>query len=67
MITLKIKPYSKFEVEVLHNLLADSLAHLQANHCENTCDDCPVNHVCVDLQSAELFARDTVKFRRATK
>lgn len=64
MVTLKIKPYSNFEVEILQKMLADNIVHLQASHCHTVCECCPVHHVCIDLQSAELFARDILAVRK---
>lgn len=64
MVTLKIKPYSRFEVEILQKMLADNIIHLQSTYCHNVCECCEVRHVCIDLQSAELFARDTIESRR---
>lgn len=64
MVTLKIKPYSSFEVEILQKMLADNIINLQSAYCHNVCERCEVRHVCIDLQSAELFARDTIESRR---
>lgn len=64
MLTLKIKPYNKCEVENLAKLLGECILTLQDKYCNNDCNSCPVHHLCVDLQSAELFAWDTTESRR---
>lgn len=64
MITLKIKPYNKLESCVLHNALVQELEELQKQYCIKACVACPVRHLCIDLQSATLYAEDCVIEKR---
>ena len=60
MITLKIKCYTKEEVRLLQKMLRFNIVTVQRTHCHTTCERCDIRHLCVDLQSAELFAEDVL-------
>ena len=60
MITLKIKPYNEKEAHMLKRVLSQSIVFVKDLYCYRACEDCPVRHLCIDLQSAELYAEDVL-------
>ena len=62
MITLRVNPYSKKELERLADLLKAMEFHMTANYCKNgNCKTCEYRHLCYDLTSAREHAEKLVE------
>ena len=59
MITLKLATYSKIEVDELTKLLSTMQPHLH-KHClpNRYCKQCPVRHLCMDINQATMYAEE---------
>lgn len=58
MITLKCRSYTKKELDMLEDVLNNGLAMLQSVDCDGKCPLCEYRHVCIDIQSAIIYAQD---------
>lgn len=62
MITLRVNPYSKKELERLADLLKAMELHMNFNYCkDNFCKTCEYRHLCYDLVSAREHAEKLVE------
>ena len=64
MITLKLRSYSKSEIAFLDNMLTRLIGEIMKGPCHGNCKDCNIRHLCIDLQSAQLYADDTYASRQ---
>ena len=63
MITLKLGVYTEEERKTLAILLGNARMQMRSlsPHClNNTCEYCPMRHLCVDLLQAHTYAKDYV-------
>lgn len=64
MITLKLRTYSAHEIDILDDMLCGLIHEIKQGFCHNSCKDCNFRHLCVDLQSAQLYSSDTLTNRQ---
>lgn len=64
MITLKLRAYSATEIDTLDDMLTRLIGEIMEGPCHNNCKDCNLRHLCIDLQSAQLYASDTLTNRQ---
>lgn len=64
MITLKLRSYSKKEIGYLDNMFRRLIVEIMEGPCHDNCEDCDLRHLCIDLQSAQLYANDTFSSRQ---
>lgn len=64
MITLKLRSYSAHEIDILDDMLTQLIKQLKQGFCHSSCKDCNFRHLCIDLQSAQLYSSDTLNNRQ---
>lgn len=64
MITLKLRAYSKDEIALIDDMLADLIHEIKKDFCHGDCKGCKFHHLCLDLHYAQLYSSDTLTNRQ---
>ena len=64
MITLKLRAYSLDEIDTLADLLEQLVEKIEHEACHHNCKSCDLRHLCIDLQSAQLYSSDMLVSRQ---
>ena len=59
MITLKIRAYTKEQLQMLYDVLGEGVAMITSINCTGDCRNCVYKHPCNDLYEAqEILAKE---------
>lgn len=64
MITLKVKPYTKKELEMLYDVLGEGVAMITSINCHGNCRECEYKHPCRDIEEAQEWLGTVIEGRR---
>lgn len=64
MITLKLGAYSATEIDTIDDMLMRFINEVKSTNCRGNCHTCDLRHLCIDLQSAQLYASDKLNSRQ---
>lgn len=55
MITLKIRSYTKEQLQMLYDVFGEGVAMITSINCAGDCRNCEYKHPCHDLDEAQEF------------
>lgn len=64
MITLKVKPYTKEELQMLYDVLGEGVAMITSIDCHGNCKTCKYKHPCHDIEEAQEWLATVIESRR---
>lgn len=64
MITLKLKPYTETEMQMLYDVLGEGVAMVRSINCHGDCRSCEYKRPCRDLEEAQEWLGEVIKSRQ---
>lgn len=66
MITLKVKAYTKQELQMLYDVLGEGVAMITSINCHGDCRNCVHKRPCRDLEEAQEWLGTVIESRQGT-
>ena len=64
MITLKVKVYTKEELQMMYDVLGEGAAMIRSINCHGDCSTCEYKHPCRDIDEAQEWLCTIIKDRQ---
>ena len=64
MITLKVKPYTQEELQMLYDVLGEGVAMITSIKCHGDCRNCEFKRPCRDLEEAQEWLGTVIESKR---
>ncbi len=64
MITLKIRAYTKEQLQMLYDVFGEGVAMITSINCTGDCRNCVYKHPCHDLDEAQEFLAKELRSRQ---
>ena len=64
MITLKIRAYTKEQLQILYDVFDEGVAMITSINCTGDCRNCVYKHPCHDLDEAQEFLAKELQSRQ---
>ena len=66
MITLKVRAYTKEQLQMLYDVFGEGVAMITSISCTGGCRTCEYKHPCHDLEEAQEFLAKELESRQGT-
>lgn len=66
MITLKIRAYTKEQLQMLYDVFGEGMTMITSINCAGDCRNCEYKHPCHDLEEAQEFLAKELQSRQGS-